>query len=138
MKKHVYAVILAIGFIFITVNPVKAQSADVNEQLTGRWELCTPDGKIVERPNVRQKIYTKNSYVVLEVDKSDNTTYVDFIGTITAESEDKITETVIYTDSRIKPMLSRSFKFFYKIEGSYLYLKGIDNSFNEIWVKISD
>jgi hypothetical protein len=107
-------------------------------QLTGRWELCTVDGEISKNPNVRQKVYVKNSYVVLEVDKNDHTTYIDFVGKIDYNGEDKLTETVIYTDSRIKNMLSRSFRFFYKIEGEYLYLKGIDNSFNEIWVKVSD
>jgi hypothetical protein len=125
------------GFISVS-NSMKAQNASVNEQLIGRGELCTPDGKIIETANVRQKIYTKNSYVVLEVDKSDNTTFVDFIGTVTAQSEDKITEKVIYVDSRIKYMMSQSFQFFYKIEGNYLYLKGIGNAFNEIWVRISD
>jgi len=138
MKKQVLNIILAAGFIFMAACQVKAQSLVVNEQLVGRWELCTPDGKLVTTPNVRQKVYTKNSYVVLEVDKNDNTTFVDFIGTITAESQDKITEKVIYTDSRIKPMLSKSFGFFYKVDGDYLYLKGIDNTFNEIWVRISE
>ena len=35
-------------------------------------------------------------------------------------------------------MLSRNFKFSYKVEGQYLYLKGIDNKFDEIWIKVSD
>jgi hypothetical protein len=113
MRKRTLFIIIVMGFVFVP-NSVKAQSNIVNEQLIGRWELCTPNGKAVERPNVRQKIYTKNSYTVLEIDKNDNTTYVDFIGTITAQSEDRITETVIYVDSRTKFMMSRSFQFFYK------------------------
>jgi len=138
MKKQVLNIILATGFIFMAAFQIKAQSLVVNEQLVGRWELCTPDGKLVTTPNVRQKVYTKNSYVVLEVDKNNNTCFVDFIGTITAEGEDKINEQVIYPNAQIKYMLSKSFKFFYKIEGDYLYLKGMDNTFNEIWVRISE
>jgi hypothetical protein len=138
IEKKVLSIIIATGFIFVTANSMKAQNAVVDNRLVGRWELCSPDGKRIERPNVRQKVYTKNSYVVLEVDKNASNTYVDFIGTITAESEDKITERVIYTHSHIKHMMSRSFQFFYKIESDYLYLKGIDNAFNEIWVRISD
>ncbi|MDR0687702.1 MAG: hypothetical protein LBF55_03320 [Prevotellaceae bacterium] len=147
MKKHVFAIVLAGGLFFSAVGYLTIAAAAwlpwkqndrVNEQLIGRWELCAPDGKTAVSPKVRQKIYTKKSYVVLEVDKENSTTYVDFIGVITPEGEDKMTETVIYTDSQIKPMLSRSFQFFYKIEDNHLYLKGISNEFNEIWIKISD
>jgi hypothetical protein len=136
MKK--LAFILATGIIFIAANSIKAQNAFVNQQLTGHWELCTPDGKVSENPEVRQKIYTKDSYVVLEVNKIDNTTAVDFIGTVVATGEDKIIETVIYTNPQMKSMYLLSFKFSYKIEGKYLFLEGIENPFNEIWIKISD
>ena len=138
MKNHVLCITFAAVFILMTAGILNAQTFVVNEQLVGRWELCTPEGKVMTNPNVRQKVYTKNSYVVLEVDKTNNTTFVDFIGMITAESEDKITEQVIYPSAHIKNMLSKSFKFFYKIEGDYLYLKGMDNTFNEIWVRISE
>ncbi|MDR0811774.1 MAG: hypothetical protein LBN23_05855 [Paludibacter sp.] len=126
-----------IGLFCIVAMTISAQQYVVNEQLVGRWELCTPDGKIMASPNVRQKIYTENSYVVLEVNKETNTTLVDFVGTVVAESEGKIVETPIYTNEMIKNMLAKKFSFFYIIEGDHLYLKGIDNSFNEIWVKIS-
>jgi hypothetical protein len=145
MKKYVFATILAGGFFFpaaaagvIDAEAPEKQNAGVSEQLVGRWELCTPEGKPMESSKVRQKIYTKKSYVVLEVDKESSTTYVDFIGKITPESEDKIAETVVCTHSQLTLMLSKSFKFFYKVEGDRLYLKGIDNAFNEIWIKISD
>jgi hypothetical protein len=138
MKKQITATGLIIALSLMASFSLKADNPEGNAQLTGRWELCTVDGKISKNPTVRQKVYVKNSYVVLEVDKRDNTTYIDFVGKIDYDGEDKLTETVIYTDSRIKNMQSRSFKFFYKIEGEYLYLKGIDNSFNEIWVKVSD
>ncbi len=138
MKKKQILISLVIGLAFC-VNNLNAQLLTVNEKLVGRWELCTKDGKKSELPNVRQKIYTKDSYVVLEVNKSDNTTYVDFIGKTTANGEKEMIETVIYTDSRIKNMLSKSFKFSYKIEGEYLYLVGLEgNPFNEIWIRVSE
>jgi len=129
---------LFIALFCIATTTVFAQNPVVNEQLIGRWELCTPDGKVMETPNVRQKIYTKNSYVVLEVNKKDSVTVVDFIGTLTAVSEDKITERPIYSNFGIKNMLTRDFNFYYRIEGDRLYLNGIDNSFNEVWVKVSE
>jgi hypothetical protein len=141
MKKYVFAIVLAGGLFLPAVGDLTVAAAAwlpwkqndrVNKQLVGRWELCALDGKTAVSPKVRQKIYTKKSYVVSEVDKENSTTYVDFIGVITPEGKDKMTETVIYTDLRIKPMLSQSFQFFYKIENSYLYLKGIGNTFNEI------
>jgi hypothetical protein len=145
MKKHVFAIIFVAGSFFLAAGDgftaakqPEQQSVGVNELLVGRWELCTPEGKPMETPKVRQKIYTKKSYVVLEVDKESNTTYVDFIGKITPEGEDKMDETVVCTHSQLTSMLSRSFKFFYKVDGNRLYLKGIDNAFNEIWVRISD
>ncbi|MEA4975637.1 MAG: hypothetical protein VB046_07880 [Paludibacter sp.] len=138
MKNHVSIIMMAAAFILMVAGTSNAQTFSVNEKLVGRWELCTPEGKVMTNPNVRQKVYTKNSYVVLEVDKTNNITFVDFIGTITAESGDKIVEQVIYPNAQIKNMLSKSFKFFYKIEGDYLYLKGMDNTFNEIWVRISE
>lgn len=138
MKNHVLSIILAATFMIMAAGTSTAQTFEVNEKLVGRWELCTPEGKLVTTSNVRQKVYTKNSYVVLEVDKYNNTCFVDFIGTITAEGEDKITEQVIYPNAQIKYLLSKSFKFFYMIEGDYLYLKGMDNTFNEIWVRVSE
>ncbi len=138
MKNHVLCFTFAAVFVIMAVGKSNAQTFSVNEKLVGRWELCTPEGKVMTNPYVRQKVYTKNSYVVLEVDKSNNITLVDFIGTITAESDDKIIEQVLYPNAQIKHMLSKSFKFFYKIEGDYLYLKGMDNTFNEIWVRISE
>jgi len=129
---------LFIALFCISATTLFAQKPVVDEQLIGRWELCTLEGKVMETPNVRQKIYTKNSYVVLEVNKEDSVTVVDFIGTLTAVDESKITETPVYSNSKIKYMLSRGFNFFYKIEGDRLYLKGIDNSYNEIWVRISN
>ena len=129
----------AVGLLFTANNFVQAQTSSDKDKLAGRWELCTPDGKTSENPNVRQKIYTKDSYVVLEVDKSDNTTYVDFIGKTDVDAEGKLTETLIYTDSRLKQMRSQSFDFSFKVEGKYLYLKGLNgNPFNEIWIKVSD
>ena len=134
MKQQLFIVLLCFA-----TTAIFAQTPAVNEQLIGRWELCTPYGEIVKTPNVRQKIYTKNSYVVLEVNKETNTTVVDFIGTIVAESENKITETPIYTNFQITNMININFSFNYKIEGDRLYLLGIDNNpFNEIWVRISD
>ena len=44
----------------------------------------------------------------------------------------------VYSNFNIKYMLFRDFNFLYKIEGDRLYLKGIDNSFNEIWVRVSE
>jgi hypothetical protein len=130
--------LLITALFCMTAMTMFAKKPVVNEQLIGRWELCTPEGKMMETPVVRQKIYTNDSYVVLEVNKENNTTTVDFIGTVVAESKEKIIETPIYTHSAITGMLSRNFSFFYKIEGVHLYLKGIDNSFNEIWVKVSN
>ena len=136
MNRKIGIACIAIGLSFTLTESTKADGFEKTSPLTGRWELCPPNGQA--NPNVRQKVYVKDSYVVLEVDKSDNTAYVDFIGKISHDGEGRITETVIYTDSRIKHMLSRNFKFSYKVEGQYLYLKGIDNKFDEIWIKVSD
>jgi hypothetical protein len=122
----------------MTAMTMFAEKPVVNEQLIGRWELCTPEGKTMETPVVRQKIYTQDSYVVLAVNKENKTTVVDFIGAVVAESKEKIIETPVYTNPAITGMLSKTFGFFYIIEGDHLYLKGIDNSFNEIWVKVSN
>jgi hypothetical protein len=138
MKNQVLAIILVTGFIFAATQAMNAQKAIVDEQLIGRWELCSPEGEIIKTPHVRQKIYTKNSYVVLEVNKENNTAAVDFIGTVVAESENKIVETPIYTHIMIKNMLLQNFSFLYKIDGDYLYLLGIDNQFKEIWVRVSE
>ncbi|MDR1023955.1 MAG: hypothetical protein LBL94_11920 [Prevotellaceae bacterium] len=138
MKKQLVATILAIGLIFSINESMKANNPKGNDLLTGRWELCNPDGKPTGNPQVRQKVYVKNSYVVLEVDKSNNTTFIDFVGTITYQDKDSLTETPIYTNPGIKHMLSQNFKFSYRIEGQYLYLRGSNNSFNETWIKVSD
>jgi hypothetical protein len=136
MNKKIITICLIIGLSFTLSDTAEAKLFERNNPLIGRWELCSMDGQ--EKPNVRQKVYVKDSYIVLEVDKNDNTTYIDFVGKISHDDDNKITETVIYTDSRIKHMRSRSFKFSYKVEGQYLYLKGIDNVFNETWMKVSE
>jgi hypothetical protein len=140
MRKIFSGVFFIMGLIFVTsCNSVKAQTEEINNKIIGRWELCEKDGKRSERSNVRQKVYTKKSYVVLEVDKVRNASYLDFIGTITATSKDKMTETVIYSDAKIKHMLSQSFNFRYRVEGEYLYLEGIDgNPYNEVWIRTSE
>lgn len=132
MKKHLFSLL----FCLMAISVLAENSVD--ERLIGRWELCTPEGKPMGGTQVRQKIYTKNSYVVLEVNKEQNTTMVDFIGTLTAINEGQIVEVPIYTNSGIPNMLFQSFSFLYRIEDNYLYLGGIDNSYNEIWIKISD
>jgi hypothetical protein len=138
MKKQLTVTILAIGLIFIMNESVKADNPKGNDLLIGRWELCNPDGTPTGNPQVRQKVYVKNSYVVLEVDKSNNTTYLDFVGTITYQDKDRLTEIPIYTHPGIKHMLSQDFKFSYRIEGKYLYLEGLNNVFKEVWIKVSD
>jgi hypothetical protein len=138
MKKLVAVAVLAIGLILIMNESVKADDPKGNDLLVGRWELCTPDGKPSENPKVRQKVYVRDSYVVLEVNKNDNTVFIDFVGKITYQGEGRLTETPIYTHPGIKHMLSKDFRFSYRIEGRYLYLEGLNNSFNEIWIRVGD
>jgi hypothetical protein len=132
---------LAIGLFFANGGLLKAQSQSENNSLIGRWELCDKEGKPFESPIVRQKVYVKDSYVVLEVSKKDSLTYVDFIGKIEygEKNKNEITETPIYTAKGIEYMRTRGFKFSYKVEGEYLYLNALDGNPDngEIWIRIS-
>lgn len=136
--KNLLVLHLICCMLFVTSLLAEAQELSSKELLIGRWELCTQDGERIERPNVRQKVYTKDSYVVLEIDKSNNTTYMDFIGKTTIDDEGKLIETVLYADPRMREMTFRNYKFTFRVEGEYLYLEGIGNPFNEVWARISD
>ncbi|MDR1810852.1 MAG: hypothetical protein LBR34_10735 [Prevotella sp.] len=139
MKKNSLAISLAIGLMLAFSSSIKAENPKGSDSIVGRWELCMPDGKTSENPKVRQKVYAKNSYVVLEVDKEKNTTFVDFIGTISYVGDDKLTETPIYSNAMITDILSKDFEFFWKVEGDYLYLMGVKgNQFKEIWIRVSN
>ncbi len=140
MKKLLFvALFCAIAAATSAKDPESEKSAAVNDRLIGRWELSRPEGSSpTELSKVRQKIYTKESYVVLEVDKTNNTTYVDFIGKLTNQSANSITETPIYTHPPYKSMLGNDFKISYKIEGNRLYLNGLNYKLDEVWIRISE
>lgn len=144
MKKLLLAASLCVIALAVSAKnppaPAAPQEPVINEQLIGRWELTKPEGSSpTELSKVRQKVYTRESYVVLEVDKANNTTYVDFIGKLTAEGPDRISEVPIYTLAAYKAMLGRDHKIVYKIvNNNRLYLAGINYDLDEVWIRISE
>jgi len=133
MKKLLILSAVTIGmvFLFAGFSKVKASTFDKSE-IAGTWQLCDSVGMAREAGSVRFKIISTSTFVVLEVDKDKHFCATDFIGTCSMENG-IYTETIEYTTPALCGFKKVKNSFKIEFKDDFMYVKGIGNSYNEIW-----
>jgi len=127
------AIILCMAFVFSDFS--KAQSSFDKSKLIGTWELCDASGKTIETGNVRYKIISSNSFVVVETDQKNHFYSGDFMGSYTIDN-DTYVETISFTIPTLYKYKGIKSSFKIELKGDLMYTKGINNFYNEIWKKV--
>jgi transcriptional regulator with XRE-family HTH domain len=134
MKKLLILSTIAICMVFLFTGMTSAQSTDTNK-LIGTWQLCDANGNMTTTGSARMKIISSESFVVTEVDQNNKFYNGYFLGTYTFE-KDVYTETINYTSSAMYQYKGVKNSFKVEFKGDLMYVKGIGNSFNEIWKRV--
>ncbi|WP_052825969.1 helix-turn-helix domain-containing protein [Neotamlana nanhaiensis] len=135
MKKLTILSIPVLLFALIFGLNSSAQSTISKSELEGAWLLCGRDSLV--STNVygvnksRIKIITNSVFTVMELEVDKKLAITDFVGTY--EVNDSIyTEHVLYTHPNLQTYRGVG-NFEFEIKGDLLFLKGIDNNYDEIW-----
>jgi len=137
MKKLLILSALTISLVFFFTSISKAQGASTfnKTEFVGTWQLCNYEGIASSTGTVRYKIITPETFVVVELNKDNNTYQSIFFGSYTLENG-TYEETINFTSPALVSFkgLKNSFKL--ELKKDLLYSKGIGNPYNEIWKRI--
>lgn len=135
--------ILSTPFVvaFLTLFLINVISADAisKKNLTGTWMLCDNYGnpKINDldgKKTIRFKVMAESSMVWIEVDQSTNVAYMLYFGSYKIKKGQFI-ETLEHTSTGLEIDRGIINNFDTKIKKDLWYVKGTNNSYNEVWKK---
>jgi transcriptional regulator with XRE-family HTH domain len=135
MKKLLILSSLTILMVFLFTGLTTAQSVD-KSTLVGTWQLCDSSGKLVTTGNVRVKVITTESFTVAGIDRDKKIFSAIFIGSYSLKNS-VYSETITYAATQMLSFVGQTNNFNIELKGDLLYLKGLGNSYNEIWQRIS-
>ena len=140
MKKLSILSVLTIGgILFLSSLTTNAQNKTrIKESLLGTWQLCDASGKTAISGNVRYKVITPETFVVLELNKDNHTFSGDFVGNYSVNNDGEYTESISYTYSNYTSFQNAKNTFKVEFKDDLMYMKGVNNSFNEVWKKVSN
>lgn len=123
----------------LLVNVFTTQAIE-KKDLTGTWVLSDSFGNpaISEykgKKTVRYKVMAESSMVWIEVDQSTNVAHILYFGSYNVVDNTFI-ESIDYTATGLESDRGIVNHFNTKIENGFWYVKGTDNSYDEIWKKV--
>ncbi|HLP04922.1 MAG TPA: hypothetical protein VK152_05775 [Paludibacter sp.] len=135
MKKTFLLPLAATCLLFVFSMKGFGQSIE-KSLLTGSWQQCDSTGKaiVMDAGVVEYKLITPENFTVLQARKNDGVFMAVFFGTYSLEN-DTYTENLVYTAPGM--LMARGGKNLFKIslKNNLLYLKGINNTYSQIWKK---
>lgn len=141
-KPSVSAIILlTIGMILFGICAnAEAQSTPDKNPLMGTWQLCGQDSLISNRVNgipgmSRYKIISDQTFIVADMNNDNKVFLGDFFGTYSVENN-IYNEKIEYSHPSLKKFIGKTNSFYYEIKNDLLFIKGINNNFDEIWRRI--
>jgi len=140
MKKLSVLSVLAVGTIlfFSSLNTHAQNKAKLKESMQGTWQMCDSAGNVVTTGNVRYKVITPETFVVLEVNKDTRNFSGDFVGTYTVGNDGEYTESIGYTYSCYSSYQNAKHVFKVEFKNDLMYVKGVNNPWTEVWKKVSN
>ncbi|MBD0832914.1 helix-turn-helix domain-containing protein [Aestuariibaculum sediminum] len=128
-------------FIFLCLFGLNAscQQKELLAEIEGTWQLCGKDSLI--STNVegfgksRIKVISKGTFTVTEMKVKDSTLFADFVGSYKIEKNIYI-EKILYTNPALRNYKGITNSFEYEIKDDLLFLKGVNNIYDEIWKRV--
>jgi transcriptional regulator with XRE-family HTH domain len=137
-------VILTAIIIFTSSIDVNARNKKIREKdLVGTWQLCSlKDSLPVTNYNGRKgqkryKLITPETFMVVDFVDQPKKMYAAFMGAYNLK-QNVYTEFLQYTGSGYEKYLGSKNSFDIYIEDGFMFIKGNNNSYNEIWMKIHE
>lgn len=133
-------ILLAIIF-FATSLDVSAKKVR-KKDLIGTWQICNPDSTAATDVGqvdgvIRYKLITSESFMVTNINTSDKRILNSFWGSYTLE-KNIYTEFIQYTDPSWRNIFGEKNSFEIYIKDNLLFIKGTNNPYQEIWIKVND
>lgn len=136
MKKLLHFSVLSLFCMLCFLPDVNAQNAVNRSDLVGTWQQCDSTGKalVMDAGVIEYKLITPENFAVLQVRKESGVFMAIFFGTYTVENN-VYTEMLDYTTPSMAIAKGGKNMFNISIKNNLLYIKGINNSYNQIWKK---
>jgi hypothetical protein len=113
-----------------------APANELREALLGAWALAGGlESKDDPEPGSRMKFWGLKHWVITESDPKTGEIVHHHGGTYTLDG-DSYEETIKFAAESTQPLVGRTFKFKIKVEGDTYIQEGIENPFNERWVRL--
>lgn len=113
-----------------------AAKVDLRPQLIGAWALAgSPDSTNAPEPDARIKFFGLNQWSITQSDPASGELIFHHGGSFTLNGND-YTETIKYAAESTKPLIGNVPKFKIAVDGDTLIQRGVNNDFNERWVRI--
>lgn len=111
------------------------ETQDLRAKLAGAWGLVGPPGADGEPQEGRWKFWGLHHWCTTQVDPDSGEVIYHHGGTYTLEG-DVYTETVRFAAGASANQVGKSYKFKIKVEGDTFVQTGVDNPYNEKWVRL--
>lgn len=136
MKKQFILSILVLSFLFAGAANVRAQDTIDRSSLVGTWQQCDSTGKtlVMDAGVIEYKMITPETFSVIQARKEDHICMVVFFGTYNIEN-DIYTEMLDFATPAMVMAKGGKNAFYISMKNDLLYIKGINNSYNQIWKK---
>lgn len=113
----------------------------LKSKIVGTWQLCDKQTQQVDTTyndfnQMRYKLITPTNFMVTEVKYYDKVLYGGFLGTYTLE-KDVYTEFIDLTGAGYKIYQGQGNRFKIKIKGDLMYIKGLNNPYDEVWKRVA-
>ena len=130
------------GFSTTGNSNVDPKKAPVKNSIVGTWQLCNNDTVPIinyqgHEGVMRCKIFTEETYTVVDVQKSTNTFNGFLMGTYNIVNN-VLTESIQFSHPAAAKFVGQTNPFNFKIKNDILILKYVNSSGVEIWKKIND
>jgi len=135
--------VLALSLTLILIFGCSLSAADsLKSKIVGTWQLCNKQTLQVDTTfndfnQMRYKLITPTNFMLTEVKYYNKVLYGGFFGTYTLE-EDIYTETIDLAAAGYKLFLGQKNSFQIKIEGDMMYIKGLNNPYDEVWKRVAN
>lgn len=136
MKKRFILSLLVFSFLIAGTANVRAQGTVDRSKLMGTWQQCDSTGKVIigDAGVIEYKMITPEAFSVIQARKEDHICMVVFFGTYNIEN-DIYTETLDFATPGMVMAKGGKNAFYISMKNDLLYIKGINNSYNQIWKK---